>query len=94
MPRDYRAENLRRRYGITHADFEHQLRVQGGRCAICNTPHTASPLHVDHDHDTAALRGLLCTACNVGLGQFHDDVELLEAATHYLRRFDYDDPDA
>ena len=94
MPRDYRAENLRRRYGITHADFEHQLWLQGGRCAICNTSHTAAPLHVDHDHDTSALRGLLCTACNVGLGQFHDDVELLEAATHYLRRFDYDDPDA
>ena len=94
MPRDYRAENLRRRYGITLADFERQLWLQGGRCAICNASHTASPLHVDHDHDTSALRGLLCTACNVGLGQFHDDVELLEAATHYLRRFDYNAPDA
>ena len=93
MPRDYRAENLRRRYGITTTDYAHQLRLQGGRCAICRSL-PASPLHVDHDHDTAALRGLLCTACNVGLGQFHDDVELLDAAATYLRRFDYDDPDS
>lgn len=50
--------------------------------------------HIDHDHGCCAgnrscgrcIRGLLCAACNVGLGRFRDDPQLLQAALRYLDR--------
>ena len=62
---------------------------QGGRCAICPKvcPLTGSSyevLHVDHDHATGLVRGLLCMPCNQTLGRVADDVTLLLAMAHYL----------
>jgi hypothetical protein len=57
------------------------LEDQGGLCAICRT---APAAHVDHDHQTGAVRALLCFNCNGGLGQFRDDPGLLHLAAFYL----------
>lgn len=59
---------------------------QMGRCAICSTPFDEDRPHVDHDHESGKVRGLLCSLCNPGLGFFKDDPELLEAAVRYLDR--------
>lgn len=59
---------------------------QGGVCAICRQPEgrEGRSLSVDHDHDSGVVRGLLCDSCNVGLGRFRDDPELVRSALEYL----------
>ncbi len=77
-----RNNELRRKYGITSEQFNELLMRQGGACAICRG--TLKKLHVDHDHQTGRVRGLLCNCCNVGLGMFRDDVAALRGAIAYL----------
>ena len=56
--------------------------AQGGVCAICGA---ADAQHVDHDHRTGWLRGILCFNCNGGLGQFRDSADNLANAITYLK---------
>ncbi len=59
---------------------------QNGVCAICKKSPGAITLHVDHDHTTQAVRELLCTKCNVGIGFYDDDPDLMRAAIAYLEK--------
>lgn len=77
-----RTYHLKRRYGITAADADAMLLEQEGLCAICGR---AAAVHVDHDHSTGRVRGLLCFNCNGGLGQFKDRIDVLESAVDYLK---------
>jgi hypothetical protein len=79
-----RSYNLRINYGLTTAEYDSLLEEQGGGCAICSGTDSERRLAVDHCHDTGKVRGLLCTACNVSLGRFKDDPELLVSAAIYL----------
>lgn len=86
-----RAKHLLARYGLTVEEYDRMLENQNGVCAICQEPESAigrggrvRPLAVDHDHDTGAVRGLLCNDCNSGLGRFDDDVTRMGAAIAYL----------
>ncbi len=76
-----RTYHLRRRYGITGEEADAMLERQDGLCAICRS---APAAHVDHDHETGAVRALLCFNCNGGLGQFRDDPLLLQLAAAYV----------
>lgn len=80
-----RETHLRRKYGLTPRGFDQLLAQQDGNCAICSTNLSAS-VHVDHDHATGKVRGLLCFTCNTALGKFRDSVSLLRAAINYLSR--------
>ena len=72
-------------YGLTGHELVHLRREQDGKCAICRAePEPGRRLAVDHDHATGAVRGLLCRRCNMALGSFGDDVDLLIAAAAYL----------
>jgi hypothetical protein len=73
--------HLKRRYGIGVNEFDELVLRQDGVCAICGRP---NPEHVDHDHETGAVRGILCFNCNGGLGQFRDSIDALLAAASYL----------
>lgn len=63
-----RRAHLKSKFGITPTDYDRMLVEQSGGCAICGKPPTSRRLHVDHDHDTGKVRGLLCTRCNTSLG--------------------------
>lgn len=63
--------------------------AQGKACAICKKeiPLRDFHTHMDHDHETLQLRGVLCSNCNLGLGKFKDNIQSLLAAVEYLRRY-------
>jgi|ERR1700722_4220582 len=77
-----------RAYGMTLEDYRRMVAAQGGLCAICRkkqlgdkrTKHS----HVDHCHKTGKVRGILCGNCNIGIGKFNDNPELLDRAAAYL----------
>jgi hypothetical protein len=73
---------LKLRYGIDAAEAQLLIEQQGGTCAICRTK---PAVHVDHDHATGRVRGILCFACNRGLGKASDSIDVLKAMIAYLR---------
>jgi hypothetical protein len=63
------------------------LRAQDGKCAICRTDRPGGKrtyFHVDHDHVTNKVRGLLCSTCNTGMGKLGDSVSTVWRAVRYL----------
>lgn len=81
-----RRDYLSRNYGITLEQFNWLLAGQGSKCPICYTsvPSSGRACHVDHDHKSGRVRGVLCGKCNVGLGQARDTADILRAAAAYL----------
>ncbi len=87
--------HLRRVYGLSTEEYGKLYAKQGGVCAICGKPETSTNkktgeiynLSVDHNHQTGAIRGLLCYSCNVSLGHFKDDISKLFAAIEYLKKY-------
>lgn len=78
-----------RLYGLTQADWDALVRKQKDRCAICQTSRPGGRgerWHIDHDHVTGQVRGLLCHRCNMGVGFFLDDPEILAAAARYVAK--------
>jgi len=74
-----------RKYGMTPEEYEELLCLTGGRCGICLAPPAPRRHHhIDHDHATGRVRGLLCHSCNVALGHFRDNPHLLARAIEYL----------
>jgi Autographiviridae endonuclease VII len=83
--------NLLRMYGIDLAEYGRMYVEQGGVCAICRdrgerTTAGRDTLHVDHDHETGKVRGLLCGVCNRGLGLLGDSPLYLRSALAYLEK--------
>ncbi len=89
--RDYHQERRCKALGVTKLTRDNILKSQGGKCAICGaTPEGdkyGRRFHLDHDHATGVVRGVLDINCNHGLGKFGDDPDRLRAAADYLERF-------
>lgn len=83
-----REYHLRKKYGLTAAEWNALFDAQGRCCAICGDSEDthAKGWHVDHDHATNKVRGILCGRCNAGLGFFVDDDTRLVRAIEYLRK--------
>jgi len=75
------------KYGITRIDYYTLLDSQDNACAICKTKEFGKHgPHIDHNHITKKVRGILCHQCNLGLGQFKDNIEKLKLAIEYLEK--------
>jgi len=90
-PDKRRASLLRERYNMTVDDYDLMLELQDHSCKCCGLHKdnhykgkNKIPLYVDHRHDTGQIRGLLCGACNVGIGLLGDSVEGVRKALDYL----------
>ena len=81
MRQNDRQRHLADTYGLRETDVQAMLASQGGLCAICRT---SPAVHIDHDHATGAVRGMLCFRCNAALGQLGDSPETLVRAARYL----------
>ncbi|KOU54325.1 endonuclease VII [Streptomyces sp. WM4235] len=76
-----RASYFKRKYGITEAERDAMIEAQGGSCLLCRT---GPAEHVDHDHQTGKVRGVLCFSCNAALGQFKDRPDVIRRAAAYV----------
>lgn len=83
--RDY---HLRKNYGMTLTEYLELFRKQGECCANqgCRTTQPKSGWHLDHDHGSGAIRGILCSECNRLLGCGNDSVTVIRGAAEYLER--------
>lgn len=85
-------ENIKSTFGINANDYDKMLKKQNGVCGICKKEEKERhqngklrKLAIDHCHSTGKIRGLLCTKCNQGLGNFKDNESYLEQAIKYLK---------
>jgi len=81
-----RRTQLQRDYGITPEDYDEMYEAQGGCCLGCTKHQSelAKTLHVDHNHDTGKVRGLLCYHCNLLAGHAKDQPRTLQRIAEYL----------
>ena len=80
-----RKNYLKATYDVSLEDFDRQWKKQRGRCAICRRKFSGpkNP-HVDHCHKTGVFRGILCAFCNIALGMFRDDIQVMRRAVKYV----------
>lgn len=79
---------LKDRLGMSQAEYEALLDSQGGVCAICQKSNwNGKTPHVDHDHTTGKIRGILCHNCNYSLGLIMDDPKIAQAMVDYLEKY-------
>jgi len=89
-----RAKETSRKKGIKLDHYYSMIEEQNNKCAICNQEETrknrsgekSNSLSIDHNHKTGKIRQLLCWNCNVGIGKFKEDIELLQSAILYLKK--------
>ena len=79
-----REKHYRRFYNIGVEAVTELLKAQDGCCGICGD--VLVDFHIDHNHDTGEVRGILCSCCNTGLGKLKDSVSVLSSAIDYLKR--------
>jgi hypothetical protein len=78
-----RRSKLRSFYKITQEDFDAMRFLQGDRCRICRDAFDKTP-HIDHDHESGIVRGLLCSLCNTAIGKLRDSSAVVLRAAEYL----------
>ena len=85
--KEIRAWGREYRHGLSQVAFDALLGSQGGACAICRKiDWNGRGPHIDHDHVTGKIRGILCHHCNLALGHIRDDPKIARAMGVYLEQ--------
>lgn len=87
IKRKARQDHVQKQYGLDSHEYGILLNACDRKCEICGTfeaDTSYGTLYVDHSHSSNKVRGMLCQACNTGLGNFKDDIKLLLKAVSYL----------
>jgi hypothetical protein len=74
---------VKKRYGLSWEEYKERISRAKGLCELCGKPFNKP--HLDHCHDSKRIRGVLCHQCNVGIGMFMDDPDILAKAVAYLK---------
>jgi len=72
------------RYGLTVEQYRELIKKTNGKCSVCGDKH--SGMHVDHEHRSGKVRGLLCKHCNLAIGHAKDSPARLRALASYLEK--------
>ena len=82
-----RAQCLIKKYGITVEQYNELFLKQNGCCSICKRHQSEfkRSFAVDHNNETKVVRGLLCHHCNIAIGHFFEDIDILQRAVFYLK---------
>lgn len=83
-----RKSYLKSKYKITEEQYKIMYNQQNGLCLICNKYVEYPKLCIDHSHKNNKIRGLICRKCNLGIGIFEENIENLQKAIIYLRRYE------
>ena len=80
--------NYKRRYNLSIEQKQQLIDSQNSKCAICeNHLENSNGACVDHNHETGAVRGILCRKCNLGIGHLNDSIDILKSAVKYLKKY-------
>lgn len=85
----YDADRVKHRQRVGAARYhltvtEYQQLIAKSTCDACGNG-SGKTLHVDHDHVSGQIRGVLCVNCNTALGRVNDDPERLRQLITYLQ---------
>ena len=88
----FRLRDRARQFSMTVEQLEERLLSQDSCCAICRLPITLKTSCIDHDWACCpgkrscgkCVRGILCSHCNIGLGNFRDSQVIMFRAINYL----------
>jgi len=79
---------LKNNYNLSLEKLESLYFAQDKKCKICKTEYSSvskhGGLYIDHCHTTGKVRGLLCSKCNMLLGNCNDDISILTSAINYI----------
>lgn len=92
LPDFDRRKWLKDNYNISLESYNRHLKEQGDVCRICKCANRAKrsrygTMHVDHEHNTGDIRGIICALCNTGLGAFKDNTRKMKLAINYLNKY-------
>lgn len=81
----YLRASLLRAYNITLEERNELTQKQGNKCGICTREFCKEiGPYVDHCHTTGKVRGILCSKCNLILGQIKDNIQIAKNIIKYL----------
>lgn len=87
--KDSRCKGCKRakKFGLSLVELELMIESQRGKCFICGrTPSSTlgDYLNIDHCHRSGKIRNLLCNNCNIAIGHFRDNPDIVRSAVAFL----------